>query len=95
MESYRRLEESSLEAIESLNATVDAKDPYTAGHSIRVGRLSAFLRAKRDVLRQWRALWRKRGEVQRSRSVAVSHIDSALSRDWMGPKLRKFRGSAS
>jgi putative nucleotidyltransferase with HDIG domain len=35
-ESYRRLEESSLEAIESLNATVDAKDPYTAGHSARV-----------------------------------------------------------
>jgi putative nucleotidyltransferase with HDIG domain len=36
MESYRKLEESSLEAIESLNATVDAKDPYTAGHSARV-----------------------------------------------------------
>jgi putative nucleotidyltransferase with HDIG domain len=36
LESYRRLEESSLEAIESLNATVDAKDPYTAGHSARV-----------------------------------------------------------
>jgi putative nucleotidyltransferase with HDIG domain len=36
MDSYRRLEESSLEAIESLNATVDAKDPYTAGHSVRV-----------------------------------------------------------
>jgi putative nucleotidyltransferase with HDIG domain len=36
MESYSRLEESSLEAIESLNATVDAKDPYTAGHSARV-----------------------------------------------------------
>jgi putative nucleotidyltransferase with HDIG domain len=37
-ESYRRLEESSLEAIESLNATVEAKDPYTAGHSLRVQR---------------------------------------------------------
>jgi len=36
MESYRRLELSSLEAIETLNATVDAKDPYTAGHSQRV-----------------------------------------------------------
>jgi putative nucleotidyltransferase with HDIG domain len=36
LESYRRLEESSLEAIESLNATVEAKDPYTAGHSQRV-----------------------------------------------------------
>ena len=31
--SYAKLEKSSLEAIESLNATVEAKDPYTAGHS--------------------------------------------------------------
>jgi putative nucleotidyltransferase with HDIG domain len=37
-ESYRRLEESSLEAIESLNATVEAKDP--AGHSLRVRRIA-------------------------------------------------------
>jgi putative nucleotidyltransferase with HDIG domain len=40
MDSYRRLEESSLEAIASLNATVDAKDPYTAGHSARVQRIA-------------------------------------------------------
>jgi putative nucleotidyltransferase with HDIG domain len=39
-ESYRRLEESSLEAIESLNATVEAKDPYTAGHSRRVQQIA-------------------------------------------------------
>ncbi len=39
-DSYRRLEESSLEAIETLNATVEAKDPYTAGHSLRVQRIS-------------------------------------------------------
>jgi putative nucleotidyltransferase with HDIG domain len=39
-ESYQRLEESSLEAIETLNATVEAKDPYTAGHSLRVQRIS-------------------------------------------------------
>jgi putative nucleotidyltransferase with HDIG domain len=36
LDSYERLEESSLEAIESLNATVEAKDPDTAGHSRRV-----------------------------------------------------------
>ena len=36
LDAYRRLEQSSLEAIESLNATVDAKDPSTAGHSQRV-----------------------------------------------------------
>ncbi|MDP9231852.1 MAG: HD-GYP domain-containing protein [Actinomycetota bacterium] len=38
MDSYQQLEESSLEAIESLNATVEAKDPETAGHSLRVQR---------------------------------------------------------
>jgi putative nucleotidyltransferase with HDIG domain len=42
-ESYRRLEESSLEAIESLTATVEAKDPYTAGHSIRVQRIAVSI----------------------------------------------------
>lgn len=42
-ESYRMLEESSLEAIESLNATVEAKDPYTAGHSLRVQRVAVSL----------------------------------------------------
>jgi putative nucleotidyltransferase with HDIG domain len=38
MDSYEQLEKSSLEAIESLNATVEAKDPGTAGHSLRVQR---------------------------------------------------------
>jgi putative nucleotidyltransferase with HDIG domain len=36
MDSYARLEENTVEAIEMLNATVEAKDPYTAGHSRRV-----------------------------------------------------------
>jgi HD-GYP domain-containing protein (c-di-GMP phosphodiesterase class II) len=35
-----QLERSSLESIETLNATVDAKDPYTAGHSQRVQRVA-------------------------------------------------------
>ena len=42
-ESNRLLEESALEAVESLNATVDAKDPYTAGHSQRVQRIAVAL----------------------------------------------------
>jgi putative nucleotidyltransferase with HDIG domain len=57
-ESNRLLEESALEAVESLNATVDAKDPYTAGHSQRVQRIAVALgeelgleREKLDVLR--------------------------------------------
>ncbi len=43
MESYRLLEASSLEAVESLNATVEAKDVYTAGHSQRVQELALAL----------------------------------------------------
>ena len=43
LDSYRRLEESSLEAIESLNATVEANDPDTAGHSLRVQRVALAL----------------------------------------------------
>jgi putative nucleotidyltransferase with HDIG domain len=52
MESYRRLEESSLEAIESLNATVDAKDPYTAGHSARVQRVALAVAEELGVPRE-------------------------------------------
>ncbi len=43
VESNRLLEEGALEAVESLNATVDAKDPYTAGHSQRVQRIAVAL----------------------------------------------------
>jgi putative nucleotidyltransferase with HDIG domain len=43
MDSYRELEQSSLDAIETLNATVEAKDPYTAGHSARVQRIAVAL----------------------------------------------------
>jgi putative nucleotidyltransferase with HDIG domain len=46
LESYRRLEESALEAVETLNATVDAKDPYTAGHSQRVQRVALAVGAE-------------------------------------------------
>ena len=35
-EAYAVLEKDALEAVETLNATVDARDPYTAGHSQRV-----------------------------------------------------------
>ena len=46
VESNRLLEESALEAVESLNATVDAKDPYTAGHSQRVQRIAVAIGAE-------------------------------------------------
>ena len=43
MDSYARLEQASVEAIETLNATVEAKDPYTAGHSLRVQDLAVAI----------------------------------------------------
>ena len=43
MAAYARLEESSLEAMEALNATVEEKDPYTAGHSLRVQRIAVAI----------------------------------------------------
>jgi HD-GYP domain-containing protein (c-di-GMP phosphodiesterase class II) len=58
VESNRLLEESALDAVESLNAVVDAKDPYTAGHSQRVQRIAVALgqelgldRERLDILR--------------------------------------------
>ena len=50
--SYERLEESSLEAIESLNATVEAKDPDTAGHSLRVQRVALAIAAQLELTAQ-------------------------------------------
>jgi putative nucleotidyltransferase with HDIG domain len=46
MDSYAQLEQNTLEAIESLNATVEAKDPYTAGHSQRVQDISVAIGAR-------------------------------------------------
>jgi putative nucleotidyltransferase with HDIG domain len=40
LETTRELEQSLLDTIETLNAAVEARDPYTAGHSQRVRRVS-------------------------------------------------------
>jgi putative nucleotidyltransferase with HDIG domain len=40
LESSRELDATLLETIETLNAAVEARDPYTAGHSQRVRRVS-------------------------------------------------------
>jgi putative nucleotidyltransferase with HDIG domain len=52
LDSYRRLQERSLEAIASLNATVDARDPYTAGHSARVQRIALAIAEELEVPRE-------------------------------------------
>jgi putative nucleotidyltransferase with HDIG domain len=49
LDAYGKLEQSSLEAIESLNATVEAKDPYTAGHSVRVQRIAVAIGEELDL----------------------------------------------
>ncbi len=51
LESYKLLEQSALEAIESLNATVEARDPYTAGHSQRVQRIALAIGEALDLPR--------------------------------------------
>jgi putative nucleotidyltransferase with HDIG domain len=40
LESSQRLEQTLLETIETLNAAVEARDPYTAGHSQRVRKVA-------------------------------------------------------
>jgi putative nucleotidyltransferase with HDIG domain len=57
VESSRELEATLLETIETLNAAVEARDPYTAGHSQRVRRVSlAIGRELRLPARQLGAL---------------------------------------
>lgn len=58
LDAYRRLEQSSFETFESLNAAVDAKDPSTAGHSqrveqiaLRIGRELGFDPSRLELLR--------------------------------------------
>jgi putative nucleotidyltransferase with HDIG domain len=42
-DAYAVLEQDALEAVETLNATVDARDPYTAGHSQRVQEIAVSI----------------------------------------------------
>jgi putative nucleotidyltransferase with HDIG domain len=49
LDAYRRLERSSFEAIESLNAAVDAKDPSTAGHSQRVEEIAVRIGRELEI----------------------------------------------
>ena len=70
VESNRLLERSAFETIESLNATVDAKDPYTAGHSLRVQRIAIAIGERLGSLR--RRAWRRCGTPRSSTTSARS-----------------------
>lgn len=56
----------------------------------RIGRASSCLWAKWDLARDVSGLWRKRQKIQRLRTLSGAEIDALLSRDWLGPKARKF-----
>ena len=68
-QSFEALERNSLDAVESLNATVEAKDPYTAGHSIRVQQMGlaighelGLMPEELDAVR-WGALFHDIGKI--------------------------------
>jgi putative nucleotidyltransferase with HDIG domain len=48
LETIRELEQGLLDTIETLNAAVEARDPYTAGHSQRVRRVALAVGAALD-----------------------------------------------
>ena len=70
LDSYERLEESSLEAIESLNATVEAKDPNTAGHS--TARPAGRARDRRGARPARRSAWTPCASARSSTTSARS-----------------------
>lgn len=49
------------------------------------GQVRLVLRAKRDAVRQWRSVWRKRREVQSGRAVSPGAIWTALDKGWPAP----------
>lgn len=50
------------------------------------GQVRLVLRAKRDALGQWPAVWRKRREVQGRRAVRPGAIWAALDKGWPAPR---------
>jgi putative nucleotidyltransferase with HDIG domain len=98
IESNRRLELSAFETIESLNATVDAKDPYTAGHSLRVQRIALAIGAElglsaesTDALR-YASLFHDIGKIAVPDSILAK--PSALTDDeWEQIRLHPVNGA--
>jgi hypothetical protein len=58
----------------------------------KIGRGSAFFRAKWDFLKQLPLLWRKRRQIQRRRRASSAEIDSLLDRNWFKSKFDKLKG---
>jgi len=58
----------------------------------RAGRLTSFLRAKRDLLGMLPGILRKRKKIQAGRVLETAQVEALLSQDWLHAKTRKFLG---
>ena len=92
VETSRELETTLLETIETLNAAVEARDPYTAGHSQRVRRVSLAigrelrLSAKQLGALSTAALFHDVGKIAMPDSILtkpdkLSRAESAIMRE--------------
>ena len=61
-------------------------------HSIGQGSAGPFVRSKLNAIKHFPSLWRKRREIQQSKTVGASHIRS-LMKPVLAAKLRKLRSS--
>ncbi|MBU2463137.1 MAG: hypothetical protein KJ844_03500, partial [Candidatus Edwardsbacteria bacterium] len=56
----------------------------------KVGQLSAFLRAKWDLIHNLPALWRKRRDLQGKARLSSTAVETMLEKKWLGIKVKKF-----
>ncbi|MDO9390507.1 MAG: glycosyltransferase family 2 protein [bacterium] len=57
----------------------------------KVGQAGAFLRAKRDLVRQIPALVSQRNAIQTGKTVSSGAIDGLLEKNWLTAKVSKYR----
>jgi putative nucleotidyltransferase with HDIG domain len=98
LDSYRVLEQNALEAVQALNATVEAKDPYTAGHSARVQELALAIgeelglpRERLDVLRH-AALFHDIGKLAVPDTI-LTKPDKLTYWEWVQMRLHAAEGA--
>ena len=80
-QANRLLKERSTAAMESLSATVDARDAYTAGHSRRVQQLALAIGRELEPLAGRARPPRPRGALPRHRQARDPRLDPAQARE--------------